>query len=43
MGLIQPIYMGWIWEFSMGREESITADTTVYWKGNKNPILRGKK
>lgn len=28
-GLIQAIYMGWIWEFSLRREEGITTDTTV--------------
>lgn len=29
MGLIEAISMGWIWEFSVRREEGITADTTV--------------
>lgn len=29
MGLMQAIYMDWIWEFSMRREEGTTADTTM--------------
>lgn len=29
MGLIQAIYMGWIWGFSMRMEEGITADITM--------------
>lgn len=29
MGLMQAIYVGWIWEFSMRREEGTTADTTM--------------